>query len=87
MDETTDVEQWQYIAYLVFGIVGVESEHAKCYLANIAVLQAVNPSTIAAFINDSLDIIWPGQILYCNILLSVNDAVPYMVKAVNGMKV
>ena len=59
----------------------------KCYLANVPQLKFTNHSTIAAFFNDSLKILWPRQILYGNILIVTTDAAAYMRKAMNGLKV
>lgn len=86
IDETTDVEQ-RFIACFVFGILGVEEERSKCYLGNIACLPKVNHSTIAAFFNDSLQFLWPQQVLYNNVLLVTTDAAAYMSKAMNALQV
>ena len=86
IDETTDVQR-RYIACFIFGILGEEEERRKCYLANVAHLKSANHSTIAAFFNDSLKILWPRQILYGNILIVTTDAAAYMCKAMNGLKV
>lgn len=86
VDETTDVEQ-RYIACFVFGILGEESERDKCYLANIAILSSVNHASIAGFFNDSLQVLWPSQIKYENVLLVCTDAAPYMIKSMNGLQV
>lgn len=85
LDETTDAEQ-RYVACFVFGILGVEDEQGKCYLGNVAELQSVNHSTVAAFFNDSIRIIWPEQTLYDNILVATTDAAPYMIKAMRTLK-
>ena len=85
IDESTDVEQ-RYVAYFVFGILGVEEERLKYYLSNVSVLSKVNHSTMAAFFNDSLQCLWGGQMQYENVLLVVTDAAPYMVKSMNGLK-
>lgn len=86
LDETTDVEQ-RYVACFVFGILGEEVERLKCYLGNVAELKSVNHSTIAAFFNDSLHVLWPQQILYENVLIATTDAAPYMCKAMRGLQV
>ncbi|XP_063610355.1 uncharacterized protein LOC134785688 [Penaeus indicus] len=86
IDETTDVEQ-RFVACFVLGILGEEDERDKCYLGNMALLDAVNHSTIAAFFNESLLQLWPDQILYHNILVVTTDAAPYMLKAMRGLNV
>ncbi|XP_076043866.1 uncharacterized protein LOC143026958 [Oratosquilla oratoria] len=86
VDETTDAEQ-RYIACFVFGILGEEAERDKCYLANIAILSSVNHASIAGFFNDSLQVLWPSQIKYENVLLVCTDAAPYMIKSMNGLQV
>lgn len=73
IDETADVEQ-RLIVNLIFGILdGSEENAAKSYLLNVAVVEAANASTMAAFINDSLHILWPeGTIVFicvCSISL------------------
>ena len=76
IDETTDVEQ-RYVACFVFGIIGVPEERAKIYLLNVASLDKVNHSTIAAFFTDSLRLLWPDDMPYENILLVTTDAAAY----------
>ena len=56
IDETCDCEQ-RYVACFVFGILGEEKERPKCYLGNMAQLEPVNHSTIAASVNDSLSVL------------------------------
>lgn len=56
IDESTDSEQRMVVSF-IFGILdGDENspERGKCYLLNMAVVEAVNASTMAAFFNDSL---------------------------------
>ena len=86
MDETTDIEQ-RHVACFVFGVMDVEGEENRCYLANIAVLEKVNHSTISGFFMDSLKCIWPEQILYGNVFVVTTDAASYMRKAMTGLKV
>lgn len=86
LDETTDVDQ-RYVACFVFGIMGDKTERDKCYLANIAILDKVNHSTVSAFFMDSLKVLWPDCILYNNIFVVTTDAAPYMCKAMKGLKV
>lgn len=86
IDETSDCEQ-RYVACFVFGILGEEEERTKCYLGNMAQLESVNHSTIAAFFNDSLTVLWPNQVLYNNVFIVATDAAPYMCKAMKGLQV
>ena len=86
VDETSDCEQ-RHVSCFVFGILGDEEERNKCYLGNMAQLESVNHSTIAAFVNDFLSLLWPTQIMYQNVLIMVTDAVAYMSKAMRGLQV
>ena len=67
--------------------MGVEEEQGKCYLGNLAELHVVNHSTISAFFNDSIRVLWPDQILYENILVVTTDAAPYMCKAMRALQI
>lgn len=61
IDETTDVEQ-RRVVNLVFGVLnntGDSSEREKCYLFNVAQVDAANANTMATFVNDSLSRLWP----------------------------
>lgn len=59
IDETTDVEQ-RLIVNLIFGILdGSEENGKKSFLLNVGVVEAANANTMAAFLNDSLHILWP----------------------------
>ena len=53
----------------------------------MAQLESVNHSTIAAFFNDSLTVLWPNQVLYNNVFIVATDAAPYMCKAMKGLQV
>lgn len=53
VDESTDCEQ-RFVANFVFGVLDVEEERDKSYLFASAVLDAVNNSTIATFVDESL---------------------------------
>lgn len=86
LDETTDVEQ-RSVASLVCRIMDDEQERTKCYLGNMTELEKVNHSTIAAFFNYSLNMMWSRQILYKNVLVVTTDAAPYMCKAMRGLQV
>lgn len=53
VDESTDSEQ-RFVANFVFGVLGVESERGRSYLFSSIVLDAVNHSTVATFVDESL---------------------------------
>lgn len=57
VDETTDSEQ-RYVANFLFGVLDDSNEN-KSYLLNMGVLASANGASIAAFCNDSLQILWP----------------------------
>lgn len=62
IDESTDSEQ-RMVVNFIFGILdGDENspERGKAYLLNMAVVDVVNASTMAAFFNDSLLLLWPN---------------------------
>lgn len=62
IDETTDAEQ-RMVVNFIFGIMNADEnspEHGRCYLLNMAVVDATNASTMAAFFNDSLLLLWPN---------------------------
>lgn len=67
LDETTDSEQ-RSIANFVFGILGDDEEIGKSYLLNLFHLQKCDSSTIAAFYNDSLSLLYPNGTLLLNSL-------------------
>lgn len=86
LDETADVEQ-RCVVNFVFGILGEEEERTKSYVVTLKTLQNVNSSSIAAFFNDTLNLLWPSGILYENVLVVCTDAAPYMCKAMKGLQV
>jgi Protein of unknown function (DUF 659) len=86
LDETTDEEQ-RYVANFVVGILGLEEEKDKSYLLTMEVLEVVNHSTIAAFFNNALQLLWPDSIKYDRVLLVCTDAARYMCKAMCGLQV
>lgn len=86
LDETTDVDS-RYVANFIFGILGVEEECGKSYLLTMKVLTETNHSTIAAFFNDSLNLLWPEGISYEKVQLVCTDAATYMCKAMVGLQV
>lgn len=60
IDETTDSEG-RMVANFIFGILDGDEEspeRGKCYLANM-VVEKTNASTMSAFFNDSLLLLWP----------------------------
>lgn len=62
IDETTDCEN-RMVANFVFGLmedVGENStERGKCYLLNMAVVDAADAINMVQFFNDSLKFLWP----------------------------
>lgn len=58
LDETIDAEN-RSVANFVFGILGNESEKDKSYLLTVEELERVNHSTVAAFFNNALTILYP----------------------------
>ena len=56
INETTNV-YGRYVAYFVFGILGVGHEKKKRYLGYEAVFEKVNHATASAFINGSLQLL------------------------------
>ncbi|XP_049302139.1 uncharacterized protein LOC125775525 [Bactrocera dorsalis] len=86
IDETTDVEQ-RLIANFVFGIFdGTKESAEKSYLLNAGVVEAANANTMAAFLNDSLHILWPDGIQYNRVLFAVAYAAAYMLATMKAMK-
>lgn len=79
IDETTDCEQ-RYIANFVFGVLG---QPDRCYLFAIKQLEATNSSTVATFFDESVNALGVPR---TNVLLAATDAAPYMVCAMNGLK-
>lgn len=64
IDESTDVEH-RYVVNFIFGILdGDENspERGKCYLLDMVVVEQVNASTMAAFFNDCLLLLWPNGV-------------------------
>lgn len=61
LDETTDVKQ-QMVVNFVFGIMESDEnspERGKCYLLNMATVDAANANNMEKFFNDSLLVLWP----------------------------
>lgn len=83
LDETTDTSK-RSIANFVFGILDDENEHQNCYLLNVAVLQACNASSIAAFFMDSLRLLYPNGMLcieYVCFFIVLNNIIRFLVCA------
>lgn len=63
IDETTDVEN-RLVCNFIFGILCKDennSEQGKCYLLNMDVVEIANTSSMAAFFNNSLLLLWPNS--------------------------
>lgn len=61
LDETTDLKQ-QMVTNFVFGIMESDEnsqERGKCYLLNMATVDAAHATNMAKFLNDSLLVLWP----------------------------
>lgn len=86
LDETTDV-CGRYVANFVVGVLAAEEDQCHSYLLTLDVLPKVNHSTVAVFFNDALSLLWPSGIKYNKVLLACTDAAPYMVKAMEGLKI
>lgn len=86
LDETTDIDQ-RHVVCFAFGLLGVDGERCKSYLANVQILDRVNHSTISGFFHDSLRCIWPQQVNYNNVLIVTTDAASYMKKAINALQI
>lgn len=56
VDETTDVEQ-RFVVNFTFGILGVEIERDRSYIFSLKVLDEVNSHTIAAFIDQTVNVL------------------------------
>lgn len=83
LDECTDCEQ-RFVANFVFGVLGVESERGRSYLFSSKVLTRTNSGTIATFFDETNNDL---NINKENVLLAVTDAAPYMVAAMEALKV
>jgi len=79
LDETTDAEE-RFVANFIVGTLEVGCP-GKTFLLNCEVLEKANHSTVAKMFNNSLSLLWPGDIQYDDVLLFVSDAAPCMVKA------
>lgn len=80
IDESTDSEQ-RCIANFVFGVLG---EPDRCYLFASQPLEVTNSNSVAAFFDTTINDLGVDK---KNILLAITDAAPYMVCAMNALKV
>lgn len=83
LDETTDCEQ-RFVANLVFGVLGEEEERGRSYLFASKVLTVTNSTTIAQFFDESMNELNADK---SKVLLVPTDAAPYMVAAMDSLKV
>lgn len=84
IDETSDIEGY-YVANVIVGTLEIP-EPGKFFLLNCEVLDIANNSTILKLFDRYMVIIWPNEVKHGNVLLFVNDAAPYMVKAGKNIK-
>lgn len=83
-DETTD-SCGPYIANLIIGKLSLEP--STPYLVSCRVLEKVNHSTIARFVNDSIKSLFPDGSMDEKVRVFISDAAPYMVKAGQALQV
>lgn len=83
LDECTDSEQ-RFVANFVFGVLGVEKERGRSYLFASKVLSATNSVTVAQFFDESLNEL---NIDKSKVLVVATDAAPYMIAAMQSLKV
>lgn len=80
LDETTDLKQ-QMVVNFVFGIMESDENHTergKCYLLNMAVVDAANGNNMAKFFNDSLLVLWPeGKFLAFELVCVISNLRTY----------
>lgn len=67
VDESTGSEQ-RFVANFMFGVLGVEKERGRSYLFSSVVMDGVNGSTMATFLDDSLkelsELIWSKPLIF-----------------------
>lgn len=67
VDESTGSEQ-RFVANFMFGVLGVEKERGRSYLFSSVVMDVVNGSTMATFLDDSLkelsELIWSKPLIF-----------------------
>ncbi|KAJ4430511.1 hypothetical protein ANN_19099 [Periplaneta americana] len=87
IDESPD-PMGLFIANVIVGPLDPsEDESMKPFLLTTECLEKVNNSTIAQLFTSSLQLLWPEEIQYGNVLLFISDAAPYMKKAGIALKV
>ena len=87
VDESTDATG-RYVANFIVGVLSVEKEESRnCFLLHSDALEKSDHSSIAKFVINSLNILWPDELHYNRVLLFVSDAAAYMLKAVRGLAV
>lgn len=57
-------------------IIGLLNDTKKCFLFNCQELNKVNHSTIAQLFNETVNLIWPNEEKYKNVLVFISDAAP-----------
>ena len=81
IDETSDVDG-RFIANVV-GTLKRE-QPGEIFLLPFEVLERVNNSSIAVVFENAMNLLWPDKVE--NVLLSVSDAAPYMIKAAKALQ-
>lgn len=77
---------FRYIANVLVGKLNPD-ETKPVFLIHSEYLDATNSQTIAKCFNNTLNILWPNEILHENVLLVVSDNAAYMTKAFNSLRV
>ena len=87
VDKTTDLCSW-YITNFVVGKLHPD-EPGKPHLPGCKVLEKINHSSIARFVNDPLQLLWPSKIENncCKVLVLLTDGASYMLKAAKALQV
>ncbi|KAL4123377.1 hypothetical protein QTP88_015573 [Uroleucon formosanum] len=84
VDETCDV-QGRCVANVIVGILKPDYV-GHSFLLRSEELTKTNHNTICKVFNKAMTILWPGDIMYNNVLLFLSDAAPYMIKAGSVLK-
>jgi len=84
IDKTTEANV-RYVANVIIGTLEV-GNIGKMFLLNSEVSEKTNHSTISKVLDKSLSILWPQGIIHDNVLLFLNDAAPYTVKAATSIQ-
>jgi hypothetical protein len=85
IDETMDIGS-RYVANVVIGTLFADHP-GDIYLLYSEVLDRVNHTTVASIFDNTMKLLWEGEVKRDNILLFVTDTAPYMVKAANDLHV